>query len=36
MIPAVIIRRVAENLAQRRGWHMATLAAPIHAEEVAF
>lgn len=35
MIPAVIIRQVAENLAQRQVG-MATLAAPIHGAEEAF
>ena len=35
MIPAVIIRQVAENLAQRQVG-MATLAAPIHSAEEAF
>lgn len=35
MIPAVIIRQVAENLAQRQVG-MATLAVPIHSAEEAF
>lgn len=35
MIPAVIIRQVAENLAQRQVG-MATLAAPVHSAEEAF
>ncbi|WP_411900439.1 3-deoxy-manno-octulosonate cytidylyltransferase, partial [Salmonella enterica] len=35
MIPAIIIRQVAENLAQRQVG-MATLAVPIHSAEEAF
>ncbi|MER2891352.1 3-deoxy-manno-octulosonate cytidylyltransferase, partial [Escherichia coli] len=35
MIPAVIIRQVAENLAQRQVG-MATLAVPVHHAEEAF
>ncbi len=36
MIPAVIIRRVAENLAQRRGLAWRRWRVPIHSAEEAF